>query len=62
MKKKLISIFLISTLLVGCGSTKNTSSEKKEPKKEVVSEQNDPLMKLLLSGLVIYTVHILFAR
>tara|TARA_R100000541_G_scaffold51348_1_gene58790 strand:+ start:168 stop:356 length:189 start_codon:yes stop_codon:yes gene_type:complete len=62
MKKKVVSVFLVSTLLFGCGSTKNVPSEKKEPKKEVVSEQNDPLMKLLLSGLVIYTVHILFAR
>jgi uncharacterized protein YcfL len=60
MKKKVVSVFLVSTLLFGCGSTKNTAD--REPKKEVVSEQHDPIMKLLVSGLIIYSINILFTR
>ena len=61
MKKKLISIFLVSTLLVGCGSTQNVSSEKEETAVEKVVSK-DPIMKLLVSGLIIYSINILFAR
>ena len=35
MKKKVVSVFLVSTLLFGCGSTKNTLSEKKNQKKKL---------------------------
>jgi len=59
MKKKMIAIALSTTLLVGCGSTKNCNEE---PKKEVVSGENDPIMKLLLSGLIILSVNFLFTK
>ena len=61
MKKKLITLGLVSTLLVGCGSTQNISSETKETSVEKIVTK-DPIMKLLVSGLIIYTVQILFAR
>lgn len=68
MKKKLIAIFLVSTLLFGCGSTKPLSDDccEAQTRTEVISNtktaDGDPLMKLLLSGLIIYSVQILFAR
>jgi uncharacterized protein YcfL len=63
MKKKLITLGLVSTLLVGCGSTKNIEPCcNEEPKKEVVSGENDPIMKLLLSGLIILSVNFLFTK
>ena len=61
MKKKLITLGLVSTLLVGCGSTQNISSETKEASVEKIVTK-DPIMKLLVSGLIIYSVQILFAR
>jgi len=61
MKKKLITLGLVSTLLVGCGSTQNISSETKETSVEKIVTK-DQIMKLLVSGLIIYSVQILFAR
>lgn len=63
MKKKLISVFLVSTLLVGCGSTKPATDEccKKETAIEKVTTK-DPLMKLLVSGLIILSVNFLFTK
>lgn len=61
MKKKLITLGLVSTLLVGCGSTQNISSDTKETSVEKIVTK-DPIMKLLVSGLIIYSVQILFAR
>jgi uncharacterized protein YcfL len=61
MKKKMIAIALSTTLLVGCGSTQNISSETKETSVEKIVTK-DPIMKLLVSGLIIYSVQILFAR
>lgn len=63
MKKKIIAILFSALLLTGsCAPTKNLDDECCQEKTEVVSKQNDPIMKLLLSGLIIYSVHILFAR
>jgi PBP1b-binding outer membrane lipoprotein LpoB len=63
MKKKLISVFLVSTLLVGCGSTKPATDEccKEETAIEKVTTK-DPLMKLLVSGLIILSVNFLFTK
>ena len=63
MKKKLISVFLVSTLLVGCGSTKPATDEccKKETAIEKVTTK-DPIMKLLVSGLIILSVNFLFTK
>jgi|TARA_A100000164_G_scaffold375524_1_gene410728 uncharacterized protein YcfL len=64
MKKKMIALSLSSLLLVGCGSTKSMPDNccEAKTKTEVVSGEKDPLMKLLLSGLIIFSVQILFAR
>ena len=63
MKKKLISVLLVSTLLVGCGSTKPTTEEccKNETAIEKVTTK-DPLMKLLVSGLIILSVNFLVTK
>lgn len=52
---------LCCMLLFTFGSSK-PSIGKDEQKKEVVNDNNDPLMNLLLSALVIYSIKILFAR
>ena len=62
MKKKILSICLISTLLFGCGATKPASDDCCKHKKEVVSGEHDPIMKLLLSGLIILSVNFLFTK
>ncbi len=63
MKKSIISILLCITLLVpSCASSKPTSTKIKEPKKETVSGEHDPIMKLLLSGLIIISVNFLFTK
>lgn len=59
MKKKMMAIALSLILLVGCGSTKELDECCKEETvvEKVVSK--DPLMKLLASALIIYTIQIL---
>ena len=63
MRKKLISVLLVSTLLVGCGSTKLTTEEcsKNETAIEKVVSK-DPIMKLLATSLIIYAIKLLVAR
>jgi uncharacterized protein YchJ len=63
MRKKMMVIALSSILLIGCGSSKGLDECcKEETKTEKVSGQNDPVMKLLLSGLIILSVNFLFTR
>jgi hypothetical protein len=63
MKKNIISILLCITLLVpSCASSKSASTKIEEPKKEVVSGEHDPIMKLLISGLIILSVNFLFTK
>jgi hypothetical protein len=62
MKKNIISILLVSTLLVGCGSTKPTAPCCNEETGVEKVMTKDPIMKLLVSGLIIYSINILFAR
>lgn len=63
MRKKLIVLGLVSTLLVGCGSTKPTTDEccKKETAIENVTTK-DPIMKLLVSGLIILSINLLVTK
>lgn len=56
----MITIALSTTMLVGCGATENI--HKVETKKEVVSGENDPIMKLLLSGLIILSINFLVTK
>lgn len=60
MRKKMTAIALSLILLVGCGSTKGIDECCKEKTKtEVVSGENDPLMKLLASALIIFSINLL---
>ena len=63
MKKKILSICLISTLLFGCGATKPASDEccKEETAIEKVTTK-DPIMKLLVSGLIILSINFLVTK
>jgi uncharacterized protein YcfL len=63
MRKKLISVLLVSTLLVGCGSTKPTTEEccKNETAIEKVVSK-DPIMKLLATSLIIYAIQLLVTK
>lgn len=62
MNKKLISVLLVSILIFGCGTTKASTKDDNKTNVEVVSGQNDPIMKLLLSGLIILSVNFLFTK
>ena len=62
IKKNIISIvFCIILLVPSCASPKLTT-QKPPQQQEVVSGENDPLMKLLLSGLIILSVNFLFTK
>jgi|TARA_B110000037_G_scaffold197336_1_gene235362 hypothetical protein len=62
MKKNIISIlFCIMLLAPSCASSKPTKVKKVE-KKEIVSGEKDPLMKLLLSGLIILSINFLTTK
>ena len=66
MKKRLLTTLLCLTLLLpSCAISKPTHNVKLDeyPKKEkVVSGEHDPIMKLLLSGLIILSVNFLFTK
>ena len=60
MKKMMIVLMATTVLLTSCGATKNI--DKVETKKEVVSGEHDPIMKLLLSGLIILSINFLVTK
>lgn len=65
MKKKMIVLSLSSILIFGCGSTKPASNDccKTETTKiQKISGENDPIMKLLLSGLILLALNLTIAR
>ena len=45
-----------------CASSKPTTQKPPPAPKEIVSGENDPIMKLLLSGLIILSVNFLFVK
>jgi len=55
----MIVIMASTILLTSCGASKNVPSK---PKTEVVSGEKDPLMKLLVSALIIYSLNIMLTR
>ena len=57
----MIVLSLSSILILGCGSSKVTSNNT-ESKTEVVNQKEDPIMSLLLSGLIILSVNFLFTK
>jgi hypothetical protein len=62
MGKKLIIVLLCCGLLTTCRSVKPASDKCCKEKTEVVKDNNDPLMGILASALIIYSIKILFAR
>jgi hypothetical protein len=62
MGKKLIIVLLCCGLLSTCGSVKPASDKCCKEKTQVVSINKDPLMGILVSALIIYSIKILFAR
>jgi uncharacterized protein YcfL len=61
MRKKFIVLLLTSLLLTNCGSTQSIPKETKT-KTEVVSGEKDPLMKLLVSALILYSLNLIITR
>ena len=62
MKKNIISILFCIMLLVPSCATSKPTTQKPPQSQEVVSGENDPIMKLLLSGLIILSVNFLFTK
>ena len=62
MKKQIIALLFATSLLTSsCGSTKPAADKccKEKTKTEVVSGEKDPLMKLLVSGLIILSINLM---
>ena len=63
LKKKVIVLLLASLLSTNCGLAKPEWETKYNTTKEVaVSGEHDPLMKLLLSGLIIFSLNLLLTK
>ena len=63
MKIKLTALFFSILLLTSsCGILKPSTNKCCKEKTEVVSGEKDPLMKLLMSGLIIYAINILVTK
>lgn len=59
MKRKIVLLSLVGLLSFNCASAKPTKFESKQ---EQVSGENDPIMKLLLSGLIILSINFLVTK
>ena len=63
MKKKIIALMFTTLLLISsCGSTKPATDKCCKEKTEVISGENDPVMKLLASALIIFAINILVTK
>lgn len=59
MKRKVLVLLLTSTLLSNCGSVQNVPNKSTV---EVVSGEKDPIMKLLVSGLILLSLNLMITR
>ena len=63
MKKKLMTMILLTMFTYNCASAKpNQNLESKGTTTEVREVNTDPTLKLLVSGLVLYILHTMFTR
>ena len=63
MKIKITSLlFIILLLTSSCGVVKPSTDKCCQEKTKVVSGEKDPLMKLLVAGLIIYAINILVTK
>ena len=63
MKKKITALMFTTLLLTSsCGSTKPAADKCCKEKTEVISGENDPLMKLLASALVILAINLIVTK
>ena len=62
MKKKVIVLLLASVLSTNCGLAKPNNTNYNTTKEVQVSGEHDPLMKLLLSGLIIFSLNLLLTK
>ena len=63
MKKKITALMFATLLLTSsCGSTKPAADKCCKEKTEVISGENDPLMKLLVSALVILAINLIVTK
>ena len=62
MKKKVIVLLLASVLSTNCGLAKPNNTNYNTTKEVQVSGEHDPLMKLLLSGLIVLSLNLLLTK
>jgi|TARA_B100000768_G_C11207852_1_gene344644 hypothetical protein len=65
MKKRMIALSLSSILVFGCGSSKPVSNDcckTETTETQIISGEDDPTMKLLLSGIIILAINLMIAR
>ena len=62
MRKKIISISLCSILLFGCGSSKPSWERDQCCDKPKVTQNDHAFMGILLSGLILFTLHTFTTR
>jgi len=63
IKKEIIAILFSALLLTSsCAPTKNIRDKCYKEKTEVVVVEDDPIMKLLISGLIIYAINLMIQK
>jgi hypothetical protein len=59
MKKKMIALFLVGSLSFSCGTSKPSWERKEKPQ---VTQNDHAVLGVLLSGLIIFTLHTFTTR
>ena len=63
MKKKITALMFATLLLTSsCGSTKPAADKCCKEKTEVISGENDPLMQLLASAIIILAINLIVTK